>query len=97
MRKDKILTDIGFELRNLDSYEKSKYQTEGVMVVSVYRNSIISKSRLEPGFVITKINNNNVSDVNTIVDFLDQRKGTIVLEGFYENYPGEFPYTFELQ
>ena len=97
VRKDKILTDIGFELRNLDSYEKSKYQTEGVMVVSVYRNSIISKSRLEPGFVITKINNNNVSDVNTIVDFLDQRKGTIVLEGFYENYPGEFPYTFELQ
>jgi S1-C subfamily serine protease len=97
VRKDKILTDIGFELRNLDSYEKSKYQTNGVMVVSVYKNSLISKSRLEPGFVITKISNNNVTDVNTIVNFLDQRKGTVVLEGFYENYPGEFPYTFELQ
>lgn len=97
VRKDKILTDIGFELRNLDSYEKSKYQTEGIMVVSVYRNSIISESRLEPGFVITKVNNKNITAVNDLVNFLDKRKGTIVLEGFYENYPGEFPYTFELQ
>lgn len=97
VRKDKVLTDIGFELRNLDSFEKTKYQMDGIMVVSVYRDTKISASRLEPGFIITKANNKKVSNVNDLVNFLIDRKGTVVLEGFYENYPGEFPYTFDLQ
>ena len=97
VRKDKILTDIGFELRNLDSYEKSKYQADGVMVVSVYRDSKISAARLEPGFIITKVNNKKLSNVNDLINFLFDRKGTVVLEGFYENYPGEFPYTFNME
>jgi S1-C subfamily serine protease len=96
VRKDKILTDVGFELRNLDSFEKSKYQTEGVMVVSVYRNSKISESRLEPGFIITKFNDKKISSVNEIVNYMTGRKGKVILEGFYENYPGQFPYTFDL-
>ncbi len=96
VRKDKILTDIGFELRNLDSYEKTKYDTEGVMVVSVYKNSKISEARIEPGYIITEINDKAIRDVNSIVNFLTDRRGSVILEGFYENYPGRFPYKFDL-
>lgn len=97
IRKDKVLLDLGFELRELDLFEKARTSTNGVKVVSVHKDSKISKSNLEPGFIITKINNLRVSKVNDIISFLDGRKGTVVLEGFYENYPGEYPYTFEME
>ncbi|HMP30157.1 MAG TPA: trypsin-like peptidase domain-containing protein, partial [Saprospiraceae bacterium] len=35
VRRDPILQNLGVELRNLDSYEKSKLNTHGIMVVSV--------------------------------------------------------------
>lgn len=97
VRKDKILTDVGFELRELDSYERARNKSTGVKVVSVFRNSKIGRAKLESGFIITKINNQKVENVNQVVEFLEGRKGTVVVEGFYENYPGEFPYTFDLE
>lgn len=96
VRKDQILTDVGFELRELDSFEKANIKSNGVKVVSVYSGSKVSRAKLEAGFIITKINNQKVSNVNDIVSFLEGRKGTVVIEGFYENYPGEFPYTFDM-
>lgn len=96
IRKDKILTDLGFELRELDSYEKSKLKSVGVKVVSVYKDSKIASTKLEPGFVITSINTHKVITVNDITNFIENRKGVITLEGYYENYPGAFPYSFEL-
>jgi serine protease Do len=95
VRRDPILQNLGIELRNLDTYEKSKFNTNGIMVVSVMRNSIIGKTNLEPGLIITKINNQKVTSVNEIIEFLDINKGSILIEGFYESYPGEFPYKFE--
>ena len=95
VRRDPILQNLGIELRDLDSYEKNKLGTKGIMVVSVMRNSTIGKTNLEPGFIITKINENIVSTVNDITDFLLNNKGKILFEGFYENYPGEYPYKFE--
>jgi hypothetical protein len=59
------------------------------------RNSIIGKTNLEPGLIITKINNQKVTSVNEIIEFLDINTGSILIEGFYESYPGEFPYKFE--
>jgi Do/DeqQ family serine protease len=94
VRRDPILQNLGIELRDLDSYEKNKLGTKGIRVVSVMRNSTIGKTNLEPGFIITKINENKVTTVNDITDFLLKNKGNILFEGFYENYPGEYPYKF---
>lgn len=95
VRKDPVLVNLGLEIRNLDSVEKSKLSTNGVVVVSVMRNSIIGKTNLEPGFIITKFNNQKIDSDNELIQLLIRNKGTVVLEGFYENYPGEYPYTFE--
>ncbi len=97
VRKDKLLVDLGFELRELDSMEKSKFGKSGIYVVSVYKNSTIGKSNLEPGYVITGYNGIKSSDVSTFVDWLSAHEGSVVLEGFYENFPGEFPYTFQME
>lgn len=94
IRKDKILTDLGFELRDLDNSEKKRLDSEGVYVVSVTRGSKIERTNMDPGYVITKINEKPVTSVQTLIKELEAHEGMVVLEGFYENYPGEFPYAF---
>ena len=94
VRKDKALIDLGFELRDLSSLELSKNTTDGVIVVSVYQNSIIGKANIQPGYIITKINDIEVTDVRKLVEYLTTHTGKIMLEGYYENYPGLFPYMF---
>ena len=94
VRKDKALIDLGFELRDLSSSELSRNTTDGVMVVSVYQNSTVGKANVEPGYIITKVNNIEVKDVRKLVEYLTTHSGEILLEGYYENYPGLFPYMF---
>ncbi|MCL4107831.1 UNVERIFIED_CONTAM: hypothetical protein GTU68_027216 [Idotea baltica] len=94
IRKDKILTDLGFELRNLDNTEKKRLDAEGIYVVSVSRGSKIERTNMDPGYIITKINEKPVRNVEDLIKELEKHTGFVVLEGFYENYPGEFPYAF---
>jgi Do/DeqQ family serine protease len=97
VRKDKSLVELGFELRDLDSYEKSRNKSHGVKVVTVYRSSRVDEARIEPGYIITKANNKVVRTVNDVLEALKSAGGELNLDGFYENYPGEFPYKINLQ
>lgn len=96
VRKDKILTNIGFELREMDSREIARNAEKGVYVVSVFKNSKAGRANIEPGYIITSINDKEVRTVNDLIKIVKEYKGPIVFNGYYENYPGEFPYTFEL-
>lgn len=97
VRKDDVLRDIGLEIRDLDSMEKSKFGPEGIYVVSIAKYKKLGNINMEPGYVITKYNGQAVKDANTFIKWLAEHKGTVVLNGFYENYPGEFPYTFSME
>lgn len=94
VRKDKILTDLGFELRDLNSEEKDRMENDGVLVVSVYRGSKISKTNMDPGFIITALNGDRITRVDDFIKSLESNSGEILLNGYYENYPGEWPYKF---
>jgi serine protease Do len=97
VRKDKELQDLGFEVRELDTREKMKHKSNGVIVISVLKNSKIDQVRMEPGFVITKANGKKVESVNQLIEQLKTSKTKLSLEGFYENYPGEFPYLIDMK
>ncbi len=94
VRKDKDLVDLGFELRDMDSNEKSRLAKDGVIVVTIKESSKIDKTNMDPGFIITSINNKEVSNVDELIAELDKTTGRVYLEGYYENYPGKYPYTF---
>ena len=96
VRKDQILKDIGVELREMDSKEIDRNAEKGVYVVSVYKNSKAGEANIEPGYIITSINDEKVRTVNKLIELITDYKGSIVFNGYYENYPGEFPYTFTL-
>jgi len=96
VKEDKSLAEeIGFELRNLSTDEKRRLRTEGVYVVNVFRNTKIERTEMDPGYIITKVNDARVNSVSDILVELRKTEGKVLLEGFYENYPGEYYYTFK--
>ncbi len=94
VRKDKILSDLGFELRNLDSKEQQRLNTDGVYVVSIYKGSKISRTNMDAGYIITTFNNEEIGSVDQFIELLKEENDEVYLDGFYENYPGTYPYTF---
>lgn len=95
-KDDDLLQDLGFEIRNLTSREAKQIQTDGVKVISIYRDSKIERTNMDPSFIITKIDDQKISNVDDVIDYLKNATGKVMLEGVYENYPGEYYYAFPM-
>lgn len=89
-----LLRDLGFELRDLNSDEKRKMKVSGVKVVSVVRGSKIDRTNMDPGYIITKVNDQKITSIGDLTRVLERASGKIMLEGIYENYQGEYYYAF---
>lgn len=94
IRSDKALKNIGIEIRDLNQKEQLRLNSKGIMVVSIAKGSTIAKTNMEPSFIIEYINDKKVNTAKELVEMLEQSSGDIKLVGFYERYPGIFPYTF---
>lgn len=88
------LAELGFELRELTASERTKLKANGVKVVSVRRGSKIDRTNMDPGYVITKVNDRKISNINELLTAFEGATGKIMLEGVYENYQGEYYYAF---
>ena len=91
------LRNMGFEVRNLSAPEKDKLKVSGVKVIGIFKGSIIERTNMEAGFVVTHVNKQAVTDKDTFIRLLRGERGQVMLEGVYENYPGEYGYSFMLE
>lgn len=93
-----ILNDLGFTLRELGADERRKLRVAGVYVENIKLGSVIEKTEMDPGYIITKVGDVKVNSVAELIEELKKRRGSeVYLEGFYENYPGEYYYTFSVK
>lgn len=93
-----VLTRLGFTLRELNSDERRRLRVSGVYVEGIDVGSTIEKTEMDPGYIITKVGEVRVASVQEVINELKKRRGKeVYLEGFYENYPGEYYYTFEIK
>ena len=95
--QEAFLNELGLEIRELSKMERRKVQTNGVKVISITRGSIIERTNMDPGFIITKINDQKVTSSEEVIEALKKARGEVLLEGVYENYPGEWGYKFDLR
>ncbi len=91
-----MLKDLGFELRELTADEQRRLRVNGIMVKSVYRGSKIERTNMDPGFIITKINEVEINDIESFMAELKNAQDKVMLEGIYENYRGEYYYAFAI-
>lgn len=90
------LREIGIEIRNLNSVEKGRTNTNGIYVVSVSKGSIAQEANIEPGYIIENINGQKITSDQQFLKLISKADNEINLNGFYERYPGEFPYRIVL-
>jgi Do/DeqQ family serine protease len=93
--ENNVLADIGIEARNLTTTERSRLRTNGVLVETIRKGSVIDGTNMEEDYIITKVNRQPVENLDQLIAEIKNVNGPILLEGFYERFPGEWPYTFE--
>lgn len=94
-RGNELEESLGFEMRNLTEEEQRRMRVQGAMVTSVRRGSIIYTTNMQPGFVITSVNGNRVSDISEAVECVRNAYNNIVLDGYYEGESDLYSYRFK--
>lgn len=85
---------LGFELRDLTRREKEKMGVDGARVESITRGSVIDRTNMDPGFVITQVNDERTDDAEEVLKAIRKAKKRVMIAGVYENYEGEYYYGF---
>lgn len=93
-----VLGRLGAELETLDSKTAAKLDIRGgVKVKELYAGALRKNSNMREGFIITKVDGQAVTSVDELVKILEQKEGGVLLEGVYEDLPGEFYYALGMQ
>lgn len=93
-----LLESLGADLSTLDKDVARRLHLDGgVQVKSLQNGRLRMETDMRPGFIITSINNQPVKSVEDLMDALkDAKGGGVLLEGVYEDVPGNYYYGFGL-
>lgn len=85
-----ISETLGADLENLDPKKATKYGIDGgVLVKKIKPGGAFSKTRMQEGFVITSVNDTDVSNLDQLSNAIRTAQGSSVyFEGIYPESPG---------
>ncbi|MGL4347712.1 MAG: trypsin-like peptidase domain-containing protein [Chitinophagaceae bacterium] len=92
--KKSITHILGAEFEALSQKDAEKYKcTGGIFVKKINPNGLLSKTRVEQGFIIISIDGDPMNDVEDLIKYFEESKGsTVKIEGIYPNYDGIYAY-----
>ncbi len=92
-----VVDQLGATFEELDKTTAKNLGIEGGVMIKELGNGILkNQTSVSEGFIITGINHKKVSSVNDIRKALKEEKGGVLIQGIYENYPGELYFAFGL-
>jgi Do/DeqQ family serine protease len=92
-----ILEILGIELEEID--KKTARQLDihgGLKITNILPGKLKRQTDVRAGFIITHIDNKQVSSIEQFVSMLENRKDGVMIAGVYETYPGRYYYAFGL-
>jgi len=97
VKNSSLIDKLGGDLVNLDKKIAAANEVTGGVVVKKVGNGLLSKSRMEDGFVITGVNGKEVNNIEELKAALSAIKnGNIRLDGFYPGFEGRYTYPLKL-
>ncbi len=97
VKTETILDKIGGTLETLDSKKAANYEVAGGVMVKNVGSGLLSKTKMQDGFVITSVNGQAIKSLEELRIALDKAKGyTVKLEGIYPGYEGSYGYPLSL-
>jgi len=96
--KNSAFDKLGAELQPLQKTDAAKLNVKGgIVVTSISEKGLFSKTRMEEGFVILKVNGQEVNTLEEFRKIVEQAgNGSLKLEGVYPGYDGSFTYPLKL-
>jgi serine protease Do len=95
--KNSVLDKLGADLENVSKDDAKDWNIKGgVIVKSISNRGILSKVRIQDGYVITKANGKDVTTVDELKKILESASGSVKLEGIYPGYDGVYPIVINL-
>lgn len=92
-----ILEKLGAELVAIDSKTAAANQINGGVLVKKIGDGLLKKTRMQEGFIITSVNDQEIKNVNELDKILSINKGRKVkIEGVYPGFESTYPYPLDL-
>lgn len=92
MVKNSVLDKLGAELETLSKEDAKELNVKGgVVVKSISNRGVLSKVRIQEGYVIIKANNKDITSTEDLKKVLESSTGSVKLEGIYPGYEGVYP------
>jgi serine protease Do len=92
-----LLQKLGAELVNVDSKTASANNIGGGVVVKKIGDGLLKRTRMQEGFIITSVDNEEIKTVADLDRILSQNRGRkIKIEGIYPGYENTYPYPLDL-
>jgi serine protease Do len=92
-----ILDVLGANFEEVDKSTAKTLGIDGGVRVKELGNGLLkNQTSVSEGFIITEVNHEKVKSVNDLRKALKEEKGGVLIQGMYENYPGELYFAFGL-
>lgn len=94
-----ILSDqLGVDLETVEAKRAAQLRIPGgVEIKNIRANGLLSKSRIDKGFIITSVNGQSVKTVDDLAKVLSgSRSSTVQFDGIYPGYSGQYSYQINL-
>jgi S1-C subfamily serine protease len=91
------ISALGADFVNLSAQEKKDLGLSGgVKVAKLSEGKLSQNTNMREGFIITKIDNKQIDDIDELKSVLSNKKGGVMIEGRYPDYQGQYFYAFGL-
>jgi len=95
--KGELSSRLGAELQTLPEDVAQKLNIKGgVRVTQLFAGKLRRETNMRQGFIITKVDGRPVTSVEDVEKLLKNKTGGVMLEGIYEDQPGQHYYAFGL-
>ena len=95
--KNSVLDKLGATLETVSKKSATEMGIKGGVVVKTFNeNSPFSKTRMEEGYVITRVNDKEVLTLESFRAEMEKSSGNVKLDGVYPGFNGTFSYPLRL-
>ena len=90
--KTSVLDKLGAEFRTIDKKEADELGVKGgVEIRTINNNGLLSKVRIQEGYVIIKANGKEVKNTDDLRKAVESANGSVKFEGIYPGFEGIYP------
>ena len=92
-----IIESLGADLENVDKKIASANDISGGVLVKKIKEGLLKATKMQDGFVITSVNDEEIKNVDDLKKALNNAKGgTVRLMGIYPGFQGTYAYPLTL-